>query len=204
MKPHSQQGIAQATGGTYSDAASSEGLTASLTTATTRTAVSFQLPAQRVEFSADTTKAPSLDVGTLDNSAHYHAEITTPENENAYAKITVPEGHWLHVGFNTVPPLGTKTFLEDHYGISFSAGNCTGDIVSASDLTIAAVPAPTEAGDDTIEAEIVEGETQCLVVPIKWGQAQPPPSQPNAPSQHRTTTKPTGYCPLTSGHSFSP
>ena len=239
--------IAQATGGTYSDASSSESLSASLATATTRRAVGYQLPAQRVEFSGDKAKAPLLDVGTLDNPARYHAEITTSENENAYARITVPEGHWLHVGFNSVPPVGTKTFLEEHYGINFSAENCTGESVSASDLTadapaagfyfakdcsgeinlyarptgtvmkdidltIAAVPTPTEFGDafnktastartvadlgqpapsenpqtitpasqpdksapllnGTIEAEIVEGETQYLAVPIEWGQA---------------------------------
>lgn len=239
--------IAQVTGGTYADASGAESLKASLTTVTTRTAVGYQLPSTRVEFSADKEKAPTLDVGTLENPARYHVVASTTEKEPAHFTLDVPENHTLHIAMRTVPPVGTKKFLEGHYGITLFAESCSGETLSASDITadkpasgyfiaqdctgeqrfnlsfadspvkdidftVVAVPKPTDLGDDfnktpstgrsredlgqpapsenprkvtpasqpdesaplidgTVEAEIVEGETQFFAVPIEWGQA---------------------------------
>ncbi|MDO4760909.1 MAG: VWA domain-containing protein [Corynebacterium sp.] len=239
--------IAQVTGGTYADASSAESLKASLTTATTRTAVGYQLPSTRVEFSADKKQAPTLDVGTVDKPARYHVVAPTTEKEPAHFTVDVPENHTLHIGMRTVPPVGTKKFLEGHYGMTIFAESCSGETLAASDITadmpasgyfiaqdctgeqsfnlhltgspvkdvdftVVAVPKPTDLGDDfnkspstgrsaedlsqpapsenpqkvtpasqpdesaplingTVEAEIVEGETQFFAVPIEWGQA---------------------------------
>lgn len=252
--------VANVTGGTYADASSAESLKATLTQATKRKAVGYQLPTETVEFSTSQTDAPTIEPGTLTNPNRITAKLPitrSEDTEDFYAKVSIPKGHRLHVGFTAVPEVGTTGYLssftyfpdlfqKEHsscYEWREEAGNTTGGrpisgyIISRVegkgcdntsyllnlegitknapdnvDMFLAAVPEPTDLGDDfnktpskerttadlgapadlshvtpytplnfpdpdapevegTVEAEIVEGETQYFATPIGWGQA---------------------------------
>lgn len=251
--------VAKVTGGTYSDASSAEALRETLTKATTRTAVGYQFSDEVVQFSADKSHAPMIEPGTLDKPKRIHAKMPVEDSENIYAKVSIPEGHRLHVGFNAVPELGTARLLEKKFtyypeltnpkglscraestgastidggrpvfgsfisGVQGSDNFCDGDFYFLTlnetwegpqdvDMMLAAVPEPIDVGDDfnktpskerkeeslsepadtsqvtpytplthpdpdapevtgTVEAEIVEGETQYFATPVGWGQA---------------------------------
>ena len=95
--------IAEVTGGTYSDASSADALRETLTKATTRTAVGYQLPAEVVEFSADKSHAPMIEPGTLDKPKRIHAKMPAGESKDIYAKVSIPKGHRLHIGLTRYP-----------------------------------------------------------------------------------------------------
>lgn len=77
---------AQVTGSTYSDASSADALRETLTKATTRTAVGYQLPAEVVEFAVDKQQAPELLPGTLDKPKRVTARIPDGESKRAMPK----------------------------------------------------------------------------------------------------------------------
>lgn len=107
--------VAQATGGTYADASSADSLAATLKQAATRTAVGYQMPTETVEFSPKKDSAPHLKIGTLDNPTRIHAKIPNPVDTYSYAKVSIPEGHRLVMGYNIVPEIGAPGVFENDY-----------------------------------------------------------------------------------------
>lgn len=251
--------VAQATGGTYSDASSAESLSATLKQATKRKATGYQLPGEQVKFGVKKEEAPMLEAGTLENPKRVTAKIPKSTEKKTYAKVQIPEGHRLAVGLTGVPPVGTQRVAEGRFqytpnlrsakdlsceasrvpaGDSEGGRPMSGSLISGVqgkddfcdsdfyylyfdemwetpedvDLTLTLVPEPTDLGDDfnkkvskpreaadlgkgedsgqvtpyqalsqpdpdapeitgTVEAEIIEGETQYFAAPVEWGQA---------------------------------
>ena len=109
--------VAQATGGTYTDADSAEALRSTLTTVTLRTGQGYQLPAKRVKASANSDdKVPTVNAGpvghptrvTVETPAEIKDEIAA---EDYYVKIRVPEGHQLHVAYTAKHQVGSGGLL---------------------------------------------------------------------------------------------
>ena len=109
--------LPQVTGGTYSDASSADALRETLTKATSRTAVGYQLPQEVVEFAVDKQQAPELVPGTLDKPQRVTAKIPDGESKDIYAKVSIPKGHRLHIGFNVVPEIGAPGAWESDYKV---------------------------------------------------------------------------------------
>lgn len=258
--------VAQVTGGSYSDAGSTDSLANSLKRVTRRTGTEYQLPSEVVQFDAKKENAPTIEPGTLTDPKRINAKIVTEGAKasggaKSYAKVRIPDGHRLQVGFNYVPPFGTKSYgAGQHFhlipqlqtdknqtcaarrtdvssltgGYPFagaltsvvqgSSESCSADVYYLTmeahdesqenlDMMLAVVPEPgaNDMGDpvnekeapkrteselkaapagqvqdvppvtqwddsaqeftDTVESEIVEGETQYFAMPVEWGQS---------------------------------
>ena len=117
------QCVADATGGTYSDASSTDGLTETLTRVATRSGTEYQLPTKQVQFSNTLNDAPEISVGDIDNPTRIHALLPPGGKNEAYAKVKLPDNMRLQVGYTLVPEFGTRRALEDNYGFFITANN---------------------------------------------------------------------------------
>ncbi|WJZ03408.1 vWA domain-containing protein [Corynebacterium freiburgense] len=118
--------VADVTGGTYSDASSAESLKANLTRAATRTGVSYQFSDKQVKFSQQLSDAPEITVGDLQHPTRIHAILPSGGDKESFAKIKIPNGMHLQVGYSTVPSFGTRKILEDAFGFFISPEDSSG------------------------------------------------------------------------------
>lgn len=132
--------IAQTTGGTYADASGVEALRETLTKATTRTAVGYQLPQEVVEFTSDKTQAPMIEPGTVADPKRVNVKVPASDSDYVYAKVAIPDNHRLHVGFTAVPKIGAPGVWENDYRFIPSLRTETDSICHANNSTDAMSP----------------------------------------------------------------
>ncbi len=149
--------VAEVTGGTYADASTADSLSATLKQATTRTAEGYQLPSETIEFNPDKNTAPVIEVGTLDNPTRINAKIS---EGLTYAKVSIPEGHRLQVGYNQVPAIGTRAWHDGNITIQAQLKTAD-DAICKTNFSMINTAADGLPVADKISSEIQGADSTC-------------------------------------------